>query len=150
MFKGIEECIVKGDCKKLGIILPAWCILKCLLASSRSDDVAGLTISEDVQLMTSHWPGDKVWRWFVGPLLIMKEQVKQFNVDENEEACLRRVIMRCKHEKPEDWDDVGHASNERVRRAQLQAIIKRYIKPKPVTTNCSRWICHHQWTKSVR
>ena len=35
--KDIEECVVKGDCKKLGIVLPAWCILKCLLASAKSD-----------------------------------------------------------------------------------------------------------------
>lgn len=35
--KDIEECVVKGDCKKLGTALPAWCILKCLLASAKSD-----------------------------------------------------------------------------------------------------------------
>ncbi|GAB2234132.1 hypothetical protein Droror1_Dr00003369 [Drosera rotundifolia] len=120
----IEECVVKGDCKKLGVILPAWCILKCLLASARSDS-PGLLISEDVQLMRSNWPRDKVWQWFVGPLLIMKEQIKKFNLDENEEACLRQVIMRCKLEKAENWDEAGYPSDDHVRRAQLQAIIRR-------------------------
>lgn len=33
----IEECIVKGNCKKLGIKLPAWSVLQCLLVSAKSD-----------------------------------------------------------------------------------------------------------------
>lgn len=41
--KDIEECIVKGNCKKLGIKLPAWSILQCLLASTKSDS-SGLVI----------------------------------------------------------------------------------------------------------
>lgn len=35
--KDIDQCIVKGDCKKLGIKLPAWSILQCLLASAKSN-----------------------------------------------------------------------------------------------------------------
>nr|XP_023916901.1 uncharacterized membrane protein At3g27390-like isoform X3 [Quercus suber] len=35
--KDIEECILKGNCKKLGIKLPAWSILQCLLASAKSN-----------------------------------------------------------------------------------------------------------------
>lgn len=41
--KDIEECIVRGNCKKLGIKLPAWSILQCLLASAKSDS-SGLVI----------------------------------------------------------------------------------------------------------
>ncbi|PIA56166.1 hypothetical protein AQUCO_00700487v1 [Aquilegia coerulea] len=41
--KDIEECILKGKCNKLGIKLPAWCILQCLLASAKSDS-AGLLL----------------------------------------------------------------------------------------------------------
>jgi len=33
----IEECFIKGKCKKLSIKLPAWCILQCLLRSAKSD-----------------------------------------------------------------------------------------------------------------
>ncbi|XP_057796706.1 uncharacterized membrane protein At3g27390 isoform X2 [Salvia miltiorrhiza] len=32
--KDIQDCMVKGDCKKLGVELPAWCILQCLLTSA--------------------------------------------------------------------------------------------------------------------
>nr|KAJ0222188.1 hypothetical protein LSAT_V11C200079880 [Lactuca sativa] len=35
--KDNEECVVKGKCKKLGIKLPAWSILQCLLASAKSE-----------------------------------------------------------------------------------------------------------------
>lgn len=41
--KDIEECILMGDCKKLGIKLPAWSILECLLRSAKSD-ASGLLI----------------------------------------------------------------------------------------------------------
>lgn len=35
--KDIEECIVKGNCKKLCIKLQAWSILQCLLTSVKAD-----------------------------------------------------------------------------------------------------------------
>lgn len=41
--KDIEECIKTGNCKKLGIKLPAWSILQCLLISAKSDS-SGLVI----------------------------------------------------------------------------------------------------------
>lgn len=41
--KDIEECILKGNCKKLGIELPALSILQCLLASANSNSL-GLVI----------------------------------------------------------------------------------------------------------
>lgn len=41
--KDIEECILKGNCKKLGIEVPAWSILQCLLASAKSNSL-GLVI----------------------------------------------------------------------------------------------------------
>ncbi|KAF8409789.1 hypothetical protein HHK36_005868 [Tetracentron sinense] len=120
----IEECIVKGNCKKLGIKLPAWSILQCLLTSAKSD-TSGLIISDEVELTRFDLPNDKVFEWFIGPLLIMKEQIKGLQLDENEEACLSKLIMECNNESPEDWDDTGFPSNDKVRRAQLQAIIRR-------------------------
>ncbi|XP_059661295.1 uncharacterized membrane protein At3g27390 [Cornus florida] len=122
--KDIEECILKGNCKKLGIKLPAWCILQCLLASAKSDS-SGLLISDEVELTKTNAPRDKVFEWFIGPLLTMKEQIKTLHLDENEEICLRNLIMGCKNEKPEEWDNTGFPSSDNVRRAQLQAIIRR-------------------------
>ncbi|KAA8524906.1 hypothetical protein F0562_011329 [Nyssa sinensis] len=122
--KDIAECILKGKCKKLGIKLPAWCILQCLLASAKSES-SGLVISDGMELTRSNWPRDKVFEWFIGPLLIMKEQIKGLQLDESEEICLRELIMGCNNEKPEDWNDTGFPSSDTVRRAQLQAIIRR-------------------------
>ncbi|MFS7929470.1 putative membrane protein [Helianthus anomalus] len=122
--KDIEECIVKGKCKKLGIKLPAWSILQCLLASAKSES-PGLVISEEVELTRTNLPRDKVFEWFIGPLLIMKEQIKGLELSEYEEICLRKLVMRYKNEKPEDWDDSSFPSSDHVRRAQLQAVIRR-------------------------
>lgn len=72
-------------------------------------------------------PRDKVLEWFLEPLLIMKEQLKKLQLNENEEMCLRELVMTCKNEKPEEWDHTEFASSDKVRRAQLQSIIRRCI-----------------------
>ncbi|PKA49174.1 putative membrane protein [Apostasia shenzhenica] len=120
----IEDCIIQGKGNKLHIRLPAWCILQCLLRSAKSD-ADGLLISDGVELTNFSWPKDRVLEWLFGPLLIMKEQIKGLHLEENEEACLRKLIITNKNEKQEDWDDVGFPSNNTVRRAQLQAILRR-------------------------
>ncbi|XP_057428510.1 uncharacterized membrane protein At3g27390 isoform X2 [Lotus japonicus] len=122
--KEIEECILKGNCKKLGIKLPAWSLLQCLLTSAKSNS-DGLVISDEVELTRMNGPKDKVFEWFIGPLLIMKEQLKNLKLEETEETCLKELVMRCKNDIPEEWDSTGFPSNDNVRRAQLQAIIRR-------------------------
>lgn len=83
-------------------------------------------LADEVELTRTNFPRDKVFEWFIGPLLIMKEQIKGLELSENEEICLRKLVMRYKNEKPEDWDDTGFPSGDHVRRAQLQAVIRRY------------------------
>ncbi|KAJ4831106.1 hypothetical protein Tsubulata_027026 [Turnera subulata] len=122
--KDIEECLIKGNCKTLNIRLPAWSIFQCLLTSAKSDS-PGLVISEDTELTRINGPSDKVFQWYIEPLLIMKEQLKKLQLNEREEMCLRRLIIKCESDKPEDWDDTGFPSDDNVRRAQLQAIIRR-------------------------
>ncbi|XP_004243604.1 uncharacterized membrane protein At3g27390 [Solanum lycopersicum] len=122
--KDIDQCIVKGDCKKLGIKLPAWSILQCLLASAKSNS-QGLLISDEVELTKSNWPKDKVFEWFLAPLLVIKEQIKTLQLGEDEEISLRKLIMCYKNERPEEWDNTGFPSTDTVRRAQLQAVIRR-------------------------
>ncbi|CAN8232451.1 unnamed protein product [Cochlearia groenlandica] len=122
--KDVEECIVKGNCKKLFIKLPAWTVLQCLLASAKSDS-SGLVITDGIELTELNSPRDKVFVWLIGPLLIMKEQIKNLELNENEEFCLRKMVMVCKNERTEDWDSTGFPSSDTVRKAQLQAIIRR-------------------------
>lgn len=122
--KDIEECIVKGKCKKLGIKLPAWSILHCLLASAKSNS-SGLVVSDEVELTMTNWPRDRVFEWFISPLFVIKEQIKGLQLLEEEEICLKKLVMGCKNERPEDWNDKGFPSTDSVRRAQLQAVIRR-------------------------
>ncbi|XP_011016095.1 PREDICTED: uncharacterized membrane protein At3g27390-like [Populus euphratica] len=120
----IEECLVKANCKKLSIKLPTWSVLHCLLVSAKSDS-SGLVISDDVELARNNGPREKVFEWLIEPLLIMKEQIKNLKVEENEETCLKRLVIECENKRPEEWDGTGFPSNDNVRRAQLQAIIRR-------------------------
>lgn len=53
--KDIEDCIVRGNCKKLGIKLPTWTILQCLLASAKFDS-AGLLICKSFLIIALRNP----------------------------------------------------------------------------------------------
>ncbi|KAL0320034.1 UNVERIFIED_CONTAM: putative membrane protein [Sesamum radiatum] len=116
--------VYQGDCKKLGIKLPAWSILQCLLRSAKSGS-SGLIISDQVELTKFNLPRDRVFEWFIGPLFTMKEQIKGLQLEENEEICLKKLVIACENNRPEDWDDTGFPSSDKVRRAQLQAVIRR-------------------------
>lgn len=113
-----------GKCKKLGTKLPCWCIFQCLLRSANSDS-DGLVISDHVQVTTLNWPKDRVLDWLLGPLLLIKDQLRKLEVTEDEEMCLRKLIMTSKNEKPSDWDDSGFPSDDNIKRGQLQSIIRR-------------------------
>ncbi|KAH1214798.1 putative membrane protein [Glycine max] len=122
----VEKCILKGNCKKLSIKLPAWSLLQCLLTSAKSNS-DGSVISYEVVLTRTNGPKDRVFEWFIGPLLIMKEQLKNLELEGTEETCLKELVMKCKNEVLEESDSTGFPSDNTVRRAQLQAIIRRYI-----------------------
>ena len=47
--KDVEQCLVRGNCKKLFIQLPAWTVLQCLLASAKSNS-SGLVISKYIYI----------------------------------------------------------------------------------------------------
>ncbi|GFP84902.1 uncharacterized membrane protein at3g27390 [Phtheirospermum japonicum] len=122
--KDIQDCMIKGNCKKLDVKLPAWSILQCLLRSAKSDS-SGLILSDQVELTRFNLPRDKMLEWFIGPLFTMKEQIKGLQLEESEEICLKKLVIACKNDRPEDWDETGFPSADKVRRAQLQALIRR-------------------------
>lgn len=121
--KDIEECIIRGKSRKLCVKLPAWSIFQCLIASAKSNS-SGLIISDTVELTKTNCSRDKVLEWYIGPLLIMKEQIKVLQLLQDEE--MKRLIMDFKSETTQDWDDSVFPSDDCVRRAQVQAIIRRY------------------------
>ncbi|CAA0837059.1 Unknown protein [Striga hermonthica] len=122
--KDIQEIMLKGDCKKLAVKLPAWSIMQCLLTSAKYNS-SGLILSEQVELTRVNLPRDKMLEWFMGPLFTMKEQIKGLELEEAEEVCLKKLVIGGKNERPEDWDEACFPSTDKVRRAQLQAIIRR-------------------------
>ncbi|KAL6510419.1 hypothetical protein OROHE_021036 [Orobanche hederae] len=125
--KDIQDCMVKGNAKKLAVKLPAWSILQCLLRSAKSDS-SGLILSDQVELTRFNLPRDKMLEWFIGPLFTMKEQIKRLQLEENEEICLKKLVIACTNDRPEDWDETGFPSGDKVRRAQLQALIRSHSK----------------------
>lgn len=84
-----------------------------------------LPVADHVQVTTLNWPKDRVLDWLLGPLLLIKDQMKKLEVTEDEEMCLRKLIMTSKNDKPSDWDDSGFPSDDNIKRGQLQSIIRR-------------------------
>lgn len=120
----IHDYIVKGNCKKVGLKLPAWSILQCILMSINSDS-SGLVISDQVELTMYNLPRDRVFEWFIRPLFTIKAQIKGLQLSKAEEACLKKLVVLCSNDRHEEWDDMGFPSSDKVRRAQLQAVIRR-------------------------
>jgi hypothetical protein len=46
-------------------------------------------VAEVVDVTNFNWPKDIVFDWMLGPLLVIKEQLKKLEVTEEEEMCLR-------------------------------------------------------------
>ena len=82
-------------------------------------------LDDNVELTRSNCPKERLFEWFIEPLFVMKQQIKGLRLNEDEEICLKKLIMQCKNDKPEEWDDISFPSSDTVRRAQLQAIIRR-------------------------
>lgn len=78
-----------------------------------------------MELTRLNLPRDKVFEWFIEPLFTMEEQIKGLQLLEDEESCLRKLVLTCNNNRPEDWDNTGFPSTDKVRRAQLQAVIRR-------------------------
>jgi hypothetical protein len=70
-------------------------------------------VAEVVDVTNFNWPKDIVFDWMLGPLLVIKEQLKKLEVTEEEEMCLRKLIMTNKNDKPSDWDDSGFSSDDK-------------------------------------
>lgn len=83
-------------------------------------------VADNVEVTNFNWPKDRVFDWLLGPLLLIKDQMRKLEITEDEEMCLRKLIMTNKNEKPSDWDDSGFPSDDNIKRGQLQAIIRRY------------------------
>lgn len=80
-----------------------------------------------MELTRLNLPRDRVFEWFIGPLFTIKDQIKGLQLEESEEICLKKLVMNCNNDRPEDWDESGFPSNDKVRRAQLQAVIRRSV-----------------------
>lgn len=87
--------------------------------------ISFVLVADNVEVTNFNWPKDKVFDWMLGPLLVIKEQIKKLDINEDEEMSLRKLIMMNKNEKPSDWDDSGFPSDDNIKRSQLQAIIRR-------------------------
>lgn len=101
-------------------------------------------LADELELTWINRPRDKFFDWFIGPLLTMKEQIRGLKLEENEEICLKKLIMACKNDRPEEWDDTGFPSSDNVRKAQLQAVIRRLVQDDYIffiSVYCTSFIC---------
>ncbi|KAK8963022.1 hypothetical protein KSP40_PGU018516 [Platanthera guangdongensis] len=119
----------------ISVGLPAYCILQALVRSAK-ENVDGLLLSDNTEVMTQNRPKDAFFDFFFDPLMIIKEQIRVKNFTEEEEGYLCKLVLLLGH--PDRLNLMTTASsplNER-RRAEINAIARRL---QGITKSISRY-----------
>lgn len=76
----------------LNVGLPAYVILNALLRSAKADSV-GLILSDGSEITSDNRPKNTIFDWFFDPLMVIKEQIKAENLNDEEEEYLKMRVL---------------------------------------------------------
>lgn len=108
----------------ISVGLPAYCILKALLRSAK-ENVDGLLLSDNTEIMTLNRPKDTFFDFFFDPLMIIKEQIRVENFTEEEEDYLCKLVLLLGHPDRLSVMTEGSLPQNERRRAEINAIARR-------------------------
>lgn len=119
----------------VGVGLPAYAVLTCLLRSAKAG-VTGLLLIDGVEVTMLNCPQDHLVDWFFEPLVVLKEQIKGAKLQESEELYLKKWVLTSGDlARMNDWQNGGLAPADDVRRGELLAWSRRI---QGITTSISR------------
>ncbi|KAH9312873.1 hypothetical protein KI387_027908 [Taxus chinensis] len=121
----IEDWISTGKSRILNVGLPAYSILQSLLHSVKFDS-SDFLLSDGVELTKSDRAEDRVVEWFFHPLMIMKEQIQAYKLEESESLYLSKlVLLGSSPERMEAWKNGGIPPKDEVKKAELEGLSRR-------------------------
>ncbi|KAJ6842628.1 putative membrane protein-like [Iris pallida] len=108
----------------INIGLPAYCILQALLRSAKAN-TDGLLLSNNTEITSQNRPKDKLFDYFLDPLLIMKEQIRVENLSEDEEGYLSKLVLFFSDSDRLKTIHAGSPLKNERREAEINAIARR-------------------------
>lgn len=86
-----------------------------------------LIVGDDIELTTTNRPREKFFEWFLSPLLIIKEQIKAEHLSAPEEDYLCKLVLLSGDAERLTNSSIGPAPESEVKRAELDALARRYL-----------------------
>lgn len=86
-----------------------------------------LNVDDDTELTLTNRPREKFFEWFLNPLLIIKEQIKAENLSVSEENYLCKLVLLNGDAERVKKSGIGPAPESEVKRAELDALARRYF-----------------------
>ena len=81
------------------------------------------------ELTEANRPEGRVFEWFFEPMTIVKEQLRALQLQESEELYLYQLVLNAGDSKcTKTWDNGGIPPSDEIRRAELQALARRYFQ----------------------
>lgn len=73
-------------------------------------------------------PEGRVFDWLYEPMCIMREQIRSLNLNKNEELYFyKHCLYGGEPVRIEAWKNGGIPPEDKIRRAQLEGMSRRYI-----------------------
>ncbi|XP_057826028.1 uncharacterized membrane protein At3g27390 isoform X2 [Cryptomeria japonica] len=124
-FSDIEEWISTGKSRILSVGLLAYSILQTLLHPVNFDSLNFL-VSDGAELTKSDRADDRVAEWFFHPLMIMKEQIQSYKLEDREALYLSKLaLLSNSPERMETWKNGGIPPSDGVKKAELEGLSRR-------------------------
>ncbi|KAL6961609.1 hypothetical protein U1Q18_039383 [Sarracenia purpurea var. burkii] len=115
----------KSRNKIVNIGIPAYAFLECFLHSIKNGS-PGFLLRDNVELTSMNRPQGRVFDWLYEPMIIMKEQIRGLDLEENEELYFRKYCLYSGDtSRIELWNNGGEPPQDDIRRGQLEGISRR-------------------------
>ena len=117
----------KGSSEEtVGLGLPSYALLHSLLHSIKAGS-GGILLSTGIEVFHLNRPQDQLLDWFFQPIMVLKEQIKVIQMDEDEVRFLEKLVLFIGDTQGmESWDNGSVAPQNALKAAQIQAISRRY------------------------
>ncbi|KAL6507285.1 hypothetical protein OROGR_023480 [Orobanche gracilis] len=135
--KDIEDAKINANSGGvISIGLPAYCVLQALLRSAKADS-SGILLSDNVtEITSSNRPKDTFFDWFLNPLLVIKDQIKAYNLSDTEVEYLGKLVLLSGDPLRLKNLNIGPVPESELRQAELNALARRL---RGITKSISRY-----------
>jgi hypothetical protein len=119
----------KSANETIGLGIPSYTFLHSLIYSIKAG-ANGLLLTSEIDLTSLNHPEEKIFSWFLNPMMVLKEQIRILKLTDEEVMFLEKLVLfvgDLSSVTTSSWHSECHASNDPLRAAQIQAISRRLV-----------------------